>query len=348
VLALAQQLLARRRPVDEDRLLRLFWNRAELKREFAKLQRERERMVDQLRQQEGAMLRNQQRLDQLEGLLADPERAASAAVYFQLRGVWAYGRRRLVRVARDLTTRQQEREGQREAARFEEHRLAALNAIEQRLQPLVERRAVLEGELTAVRARRFERAGFWNYFARRRLDGEQAVLTAARESVDEQIARYERARQDKLEEEAPLPDTLGVEGKRLVNLSVIALAQELLLAFSEHDVVTLARDASLRQVSEVGYGNLQVCRELSSRIDAVLRRVEGMDELARRMGRRAEYVRNTVGYRRDADTVPAADGLARIPLQLTRDGDPRPVGDGAIAVNVLADEYWDVYAVLLH
>lgn len=348
MLALAQQLLARRRPVDEDRLLRLFWNRAELKREFAKLQRERERMVDQLRQQEGAMLRNQQRLDQLEGLLADPERAASAAVYFQLRGVWAYGRRRLVRVARDLTTRQQEREGQREAARFEEHRLAALNAIEQRLQPLVERRAVLEGELTAVRARRFERAGFWNYFARRRLDGEQAVLTAARESVDEQIARYERARQDKLEEEAPLPDTLGVEGKRLVNLSVIALAQELLLAFSEHDVVTLARDASLRQVSEVGYGNLQVCRELSSRIDAVLRRVEGMDELARRMGRRAEYVRNTVGYRRDADTVPAADGLARIPLQLTRDGDPRPVGDGAIAVNVLADEYWDVYAVLLH
>ena len=33
-----------------------------------------------------------------------------------------------------------------------------------------------------------------------------------------------------------LPDDIGIEGKRLVNLSVIALAQELFLVFSEHDV----------------------------------------------------------------------------------------------------------------
>lgn len=348
MLALAQTLLARRRPVDDDRLLRLFWNRAELKREFAKLQRERERMVDQIRQQEGAVLRAQQRLDQLEGLLADPERAANAAVYFQLRGIWAYGRRRLARLARDLTTRQQEREGQREAARFEEHRLAALHAIEQRLLPLQERRASLEAELTAVRASRFERTGFWNYFTRRRLDAEQAVLVAARQSVDEQIERYERARQEKLKEEAPLPDTLGVEGKRLVNLSVIALAQELLLAFTEHDVVRLARDASLRQVSEVSYGPLKSCRALSVRIEAVLRKVEAMDELAARMRRRAEFLRQTVSYRRDSDTVPAPDGLAVLPAQLTVDGEPRPAGAREVAVNVLADEYWDIYGVLLH
>ncbi len=348
MLALAQQLLARRRPVDDDRLLRLFWNRAELKREFAKLQRERERMVDQIRQQEGAVLRAQQRLDQLEGLLADPERAANAAVYFQLRGIWAYGRRRLARLAQDLATRQQEREGQRETARFEEHRVAALQAIEQRLAPLQERRALLEGELTAVRARRFERTGFWNYFARRGLDAEQAVLLAAQQAVDEQIGRYARARHDKLKEEAPLPDTLGVEGKRLVNLSVLALAQELLLAFSEHDVGTLARDAALRQVSEVSYGQLQACRELSHRIEGVLRSVEAMDELAGRMRRRAEFLRQAVSYRRDSDTVPAADGLAVIPAQLTRDGEPRPVAGGELAVNVLADEYWDIYGVLLH
>lgn len=350
MLALAQQLLARRRPVDEDRLLRLFWNRAELKREFAKLQRERERMVDQIRQQEGAVLRAQQRLDQLEGLLSDPERAANAAVYFQLRGIWAYGRRRLGRLARDLTTRQQEREGQREAARFEEHRLAALHAIEQRLQPLQERRALLEGELTAVRAQRFERTGFWNYFARRRMDSQQAVLVAARSSVDEQIERYERARHDKLKEDAPLPDTIDVEGKRLVNLSVIALAQELVLAFSEHDVATLARDASLRQVSEVRYGPLPTCRNFSLRIESVLRRVEAMDELAGNMRRRAEYLRQKASYRRDSDTVPAADSLSVVPVQLTGDGegDPRPAGGREVAVNVLGDEYWDIYGVLLH
>jgi hypothetical protein len=30
---------------------------------------------------------------------------------FQLRGIWAYGRRRLARLVRDLSFRQQEREG---------------------------------------------------------------------------------------------------------------------------------------------------------------------------------------------------------------------------------------------
>ena len=348
MLALAQQFLARRKPVDDDRLLRLFWNRAELKREFAKLQRERERMVDQLRQKEGSALRTQQRLDQLEGLLADPERAANAVVYFQLRGIWAYGRRRLSRVARDLTTRQQEREGQREAARFEEHRLAALHAIEQRLQPLQARRAVLEGELTAVRAQRFERTGFWNYFARRRLDGEQAVLVTSQQSVDEQIVRYERARHEKLQEEATLPDAIGVDGMRLVNLSILALAQELLVAFSEHQVATLARDASLRQVSEVGYGDVAACRELGRRIEVVLRRVESLDDIAGGVRRRAEYLRLTVNYARDSDTVPMVDGLAHVPLGFTNEGDPRPAGNGALDINVLAEEYWDIFSVLLH
>jgi len=345
--SLAQQLLARRKPVEDERLLRLFWNRAELKREFAKLQRERERMLDQQRQQEGAVLRAQQRLDQLEGLLADPERGANAAIYFQLRGIWAYGRRRLSRLAGDLSARQQEREGQREIARFDEHRQAALAAIEQRIVPLRERRAQLENELITVRAQLFERSGFWNYFARRRLGAEQAVLVAAQHSVDEQVERYERARSEKLREKAPLPDVIGIEGKRLVNLSVIALAQELLLAFSEHEVAAKARDASVHQVTEIRYGDIDRCRELGGRIESVLRKVEAMEELPGRVRRRAEFLRVSVHYRRDSDTVPATDALSSIPLQLEPEGEPRSAGGHAVAVNVLADEYWNLYAALL-
>ncbi len=347
VLARAQQFLARRKSVDDDRLLRLFWNRAELKREFAKLQRERERLGDQLRQQEGSVLRGQQRLEQLEGLLADPERAANAAVFFQLRGIWAYGRRRLGRLARDLRTRQEEREGQREAARFEEHRQAALAAIGQRLVPLEERRATLETELVAVRVRFGERTGFWHYFTRRRLHAEQDALVAAQDSVNEQIERYERACQDKIREKASLPDDLGVEGKRLVNLSVIALSQELFLVFSEHDVVMQARDAALRQVNEVSYGSLQACRDLSQRIEGVLRQVEAMDELASRVRRRAEALRETVTYRCDTDTVPVTESLSSIlPVPPLEKGE-RPQGRSPVPVNVLADEYWDLYSVLL-
>jgi hypothetical protein len=347
VLARAQKLLARRKPVDDDRLLRLFWNRAELKREFAKLQRERERLGDQLRQQEGSVLRGQQRLEQLEGLLADPERAANAAVFFQLRGIWAYGRRRLSRLARDLASRQQEREAQREAARFEEHRQAALSAIGQRLVPLEERQASLESELTALRVQQVERTGFWNYFARRRLYSEESTLVAARDSVNEQIERYQRAWHDKVKENVSLIDEIGVEGRRIVNLSVIALAQELFLVFSEHDVARKARDASLRQVNEISYGPLQVCRDLSQRIEGVLRKVEAMDEMASRVRRRADSLRETAVYRRDIDTVPVPETLSVIPVSLPVDSESRPNRGAEVAVNVLADEYWDLYAVLL-
>lgn len=349
MLTLVRQFFGRRKPVDDDQLLRLFWNRAELKREFAKLQRERERMTDQLRAQESLVLRSQQRLDQLEGLLADPARAANAAVFFQLRGIWAYGKRRLTRLARDLSFRQQEREGQREAGRFEEHRQAALSAIEHRLLPLEERRTQLESELMAVRARRFERTGFWNYFTRRRLDAQQANLVFARKSVDEQIERYERARSEKLKEKVAVPEVIGVEGKRLVNLSVIALAQELLLVFRDQDVAAQARDASLHQVGEASYGTIQACRDLSQKIEGVLRKVEGMDELAGRVRRRAEYLRMVASYRRDTDTSPAPESLMSIPVELTADGDPRPVKGGReVQVNVLAEEYWDIYSVLLN
>lgn len=347
MIALARQFLFRRKPVDDDRLLRLFWNRAELKREFAKLQRDRVRMVDQNRQQEGAILRMQQRLDQLEGLLSDPERAAGAAVYFQLRGVWAYGRRRLKRLAHDLTTRQQEREGQREAARFEEHRQAALAAIEQRLQPLKEQRADLENELIALRARRFELAGFWNCLRRRRLDAGQDALLVARHNLDEQIDRYDKARHDKSREKSEPLEEVGVEGRRIVNLSLIALAQELTVAFAGHDIGPQARHASLCQVTEARYGSLKACRAFSRQIETLLREVEVMDELAGRVRRRADYLRHTVRYRSDTDTVPDPQALATIPLELSEDSVPCAIGPAECPVNVLADEYWDIYSVLL-
>ena len=51
---------------NDEQLLKLFWNRAELKKELAQLRREREKFIDQIRQHEGLNLRVQQRLEQME------------------------------------------------------------------------------------------------------------------------------------------------------------------------------------------------------------------------------------------------------------------------------------------
>lgn len=337
----------RRPPVDDERLLRLFWNRAELKREFAKLQRERDRMLEHLRQQEGATLRAQQRLEQLEGLLADPLRAANVAVYFQLRAIWQHNRRRLVRLAQDLAARQQELERERDAARFRDNRAAAVAAIDQRVAALHERRAALAAELATLESRRAGLGALWQYFSRRGVEADAAAVRAAGEAVDAQIERYERAREEKRAESCAPLDGLGIDGRRFVNVAVIALAQELLLHFAEHDVAGLVRDASLRAVTDVSYGGLTECRALSERVERALAALDRIDDLPARVRRRATWLRREALYRRDTDTVPSAGAFDSIPLAICPEPEAVPQGDRAVVVNVLADEYWDVLAVLL-
>jgi hypothetical protein len=346
--SIAQQLLFRRKPVEDERLLQLFWNRAELKREFARLQRDRASLADQLRQQEGTTLRWQQRLEQLEGLLADPERAANATVFFQLRGVWQYCRRRLARLARELSARQQEAELRRETARFEEHRKIALASIEQRLVPLIERRVAIEAELHGVRLQQAKLTSFWNLLARRRCEHAQAVLDAALAGVQSQIERYEKARHEKLRESVTPATTIDADSKRLVNLSVIALAQELVVQLTSHNVAYMARDASLRQVNDVRYGDLQTCHQTGQQVAKVLQRLDELDDLPLLVRARAESLRRQVEYLRDADTVPIAASCADIPVLLSTGDNPAPANDRRLSVNVLGDEYWEIYSVLLN
>ena len=70
------------RPEEEsEKLLELYWNRAELKKEFAGLRKEQFRLQDRVKQQEGSTERVQQKLDHLEQLLADSEWVYNVIIY---------------------------------------------------------------------------------------------------------------------------------------------------------------------------------------------------------------------------------------------------------------------------
>ena len=72
---------------DSDKLMDLYWNRAELKKEVAEMRKEQYRLNDRIKDQEGATARLQQKLDHLEGLLTDPEWAHNVVVYYRFRGL---------------------------------------------------------------------------------------------------------------------------------------------------------------------------------------------------------------------------------------------------------------------
>jgi uncharacterized protein YdcH (DUF465 family) len=85
---LADRLAGRAPPVEDERLVALFQNRVELKKELHALDDERHRLLDRLKLQEGATMRVQEQHDSLEQYLGRPEEGFKSLVYFQLRAVW--------------------------------------------------------------------------------------------------------------------------------------------------------------------------------------------------------------------------------------------------------------------
>ena len=58
---------------ENEKLVELFKNRAELKKEFADLRKEQHRLQERIKEQQGATARVTQKLEHLESLLVDPE-----------------------------------------------------------------------------------------------------------------------------------------------------------------------------------------------------------------------------------------------------------------------------------
>ena len=94
---------------DDEKLMDLFQNRNELKQEFAKLRNEKYRLQDRLKQQDGAIARLQQKLEQIEELLVDPEWARNIMTYYQLRGMGQRCQRKLARFAEQLKQQREQK-----------------------------------------------------------------------------------------------------------------------------------------------------------------------------------------------------------------------------------------------
>jgi uncharacterized coiled-coil DUF342 family protein len=103
-------LLERQAVEPTDQLLKLYWNRADVKRELKALRRERFELLDKLKEQEGAIVRAQEQLEGLERLLTNPLAAANAMVYFQLRHLWRVGAQRLDQFGKELQAQREKRE----------------------------------------------------------------------------------------------------------------------------------------------------------------------------------------------------------------------------------------------
>jgi chromosome segregation ATPase len=332
----------------QEQLLRLYWNRAGVKRELSNLKRERFDLLDRLKEQEGAITRAKEQLEGLERLLTNPLAAANAMVYFQLRHLWRLASLRLEQFGKELQL-QRER---RERAQLHEAALAKrqrrLGAISEKLHSLVEKRqsvidecATLEQRLTHMNALMRLLQGRKQ---RRRIQGLQAGQVALDERVEECNELIEKIKGEPL----PEPEDLSLESRRLINLAVIAFAQHLVVHFAESDLASLAKAAMRKPVADMKFGDRRTCDRMVERIQERIEELNASKNIAEVVKKRTDRLIVDMRYRHETDATPDWSVVDRILVTLGGDDKHalRRTSDAPLSVNVLEDNYWDLKSVL--
>jgi hypothetical protein len=341
-------LRAERPPPDEDhRVLELFRNRAELKKAYGGLQEETFRLKDLIKQQEGATQRVQEMLNTLEGRLAVPETAYGALVFYQLRRFWQSGRELLTQFVADLARQQEERERRVHLAQYNREQFGKRQAAEAQLSAAQTQHHAVSEHIGQLESERVRLGRFWHYFKRRalerRIHADQAQLAAARSA----LAAAQAALEDISHAPAPEFPGLSLGARRSINLAAIAYAEVLCLrvASLKMALMKLAQEATSQREAGGAYGNPQECVLLMGQITRAQKLIAERAGLAEEIRARGERLQRVARYRTANDGSPLIDSIA------LSEGDVLAIaplgGDGKRLPNVLAEDTWDLFRVLM-
>ena len=334
---LIQRLAGQRPSAEDERLVALFRNRAELKKELGALDDERHRLLDRLKLQEGATMRVEEQFAALEQYLGRAEQGYKSLAYFQLKGLWRAAAKRLEQFAAELTRQQKDRERRQQLAEFDRAKRARVADIDREL---VEARVLadqLQAEQKLGAQRINELGGFWNYFRRRKLEETLATKALRLEAAQTVVTDLSDARHE-VDSQAPPPfEGLSLEGRRAVNLAVIACAESLCDRLADDGLADLARQTTLRRVYESDYGDREQCLAVMERAARAVADLEKHADDLVDIKARTDRLRRTVAYRGAADAIPMQDSVHA----------PDAVARPHATPNVLLEEYFEVYSVLL-
>ncbi|MGH8187658.1 MAG: hypothetical protein ACREUC_13945, partial [Steroidobacteraceae bacterium] len=298
-----RQLLPGARAAEPDeRLLQLYWNRAELKKELSRLQDERLKLLEQIRNQETATERAREQVEVLEEYLGNPEIAMHALVYFQLRALWRTAAARLARFSQQLQQQQTDREQRRQLIEYDQGRRRQLADFDRRIHDMRSKADMLEAQIKLGDAQLNAMRGFWNYFRRRRLADE---MQTARTQWDTAVTQVTDLSDDRADLEAKQPPPLAglsIDGRRVINTAVIAYAQQLVVSMSAGGLAMLAKETTSKRLFDVRYGTREECTKLMTLLRDALAQLKDENQNLSGLKERTDALRAGAIYRSDADT----------------------------------------------
>ena len=130
---------------------------------------------------------------------------------------------------------------------------------------------------------------------------------------------------------------LSLDGKRAINVATVAAAESLYDRYSASNIANLARQSTLQRVYDSQYGSHDQCQQLIQAASRALADLERMQDDLQDIKIRTDRLRAGAVYRNGTDTVPVVECI----------NPPPGNGKRSPTANVLLEEFWDVYKLLL-
>lgn len=335
------------RKQEDERLMKLYLNRVELKKEFSRLQDDNYRMQQQLKKSDALHGQTQGRFKQLEEFLGDPENASTGLVFYQLQAVWNKATSRVVELAQELNLQQLERERRLQLMDFNQKRQRKLAELERQILDAQSNVDAMDARLLLLQRKLESLNRFWHYFKRRELLTTVAPIQAEADTAHFHLEELRAAYETLAQEPDPPATGLSVLGKRLVNSAVLAYAQQLVERLGVDAIAPLAKETINKRVQEASYGNAVAARQLLEKLPAALKMLRDNARDLQKLKTYTTRLRANASYRTSDDTVPLPESIGTTTVRIMGNDFSQQKAEFE-EVNVLLDNYWDLYSTLIH
>jgi len=265
---------------DSEKLLELYWNRAELKKEFAGLREETFQLKEQVAAREGVTARLQQKLDHLENLLLDPDWVYNVLVYYQLRAFNNRCKAKLARFAEQLKQQREQRVHGKVIDAWNEQRDDEAKTVQGQIGEQRMRMQMLEDQLQAERHRLSMMGGFMRFFRKRSITNSLDSIATDIEHTQAQESALLTALEEIQSRTAPDTDGLDIPSKRSINFMILSFSQQMYLHFSSDDLAGLAKESGDKSVGAINYGGKVSCDLILATLKKHANSMENVREFA--------------------------------------------------------------------
>ncbi len=243
------------------------------------------------------------------------------------------GQRLLQQFVSELESQQVERERRNFFAEFNRRQFAQRQNVEADYLKAEGVAAAARTRVSEIERRLLTLQRFWHYFRRRAVHQE---LHSANIQVllSEQALSEARAARDALAGELPNFSGISIDSRRAINLAAVAYAQVLRERLTGTELFEPTQRASgRREPATDDYGTRKECERLMSDIQRARVLLEQRGDVLTEIRTRADALRRVARYRGEGDSVPEPASLAE--------------GEASASTQVLVEDCWEIYRVLL-